>query len=472
MGRISTTLSGIERTLLNRLAEANAAATLSALRLATGNKINSSRDDPSGFVRLSGLQSRLSGVRSTMTNVTAASSMVTQAQSTIDGIQTQLSTIRTELLKDETGTLTASQRATAQANIDAALTEINTLAGGEIDGQRLLDGSFNFQISGRNSSQVTDVRAYSTGGGTVTVAGSVTQAATQASLVYTGDVNDQTTAAATFNLTGSSGTIAISVTNGQDLSAVATEVNNNSHKTGITATVDTGAHTLTFTTVDYGTNEQATIDVSSGTFIVAAGNSTSASGTDAQATINGQAYTGDGNQLTVSENNVHYSLELSPTYTGNLDPITIGGSALTFSLDSDLAHTSTLSIPGLQTVRLGGLSGQLSDLASGGTLADLDTNTSQAIRVVDEALAEVTVIEGAVDGFYNASISSTSTLLSELETDLEAAIDEVNLVNSTEETQILAYYQDLATNAVAGLAVLNQQRSTISLLLLDIAGLI
>ena len=38
MGRIGATLSGIERTLLNRLAEANTAAALNSLRLASQKK--------------------------------------------------------------------------------------------------------------------------------------------------------------------------------------------------------------------------------------------------------------------------------------------------------------------------------------------------------------------------------------------------------------------------------------------------
>ena len=73
---------------------------------------------------------------------------------------------------------------------------------------------------------------------------------------------------------------------------------------------------------------------------------------------------------------------------------------------------------------LGGPSGRLDQLASGGTLDGLDSNTSQAIRVVDEALADLTRIEGAVDGFFNSAITSTSDLLSALETDLEDAVDE------------------------------------------------
>lgn len=467
MGRISATLSGIERSLLNRLAEANAAATQSTLRLATGAKINSPSDDPVAFTRLSELQGRLSNVRSAMTNATAAGSMITQTQSAIDQIQVQLGNIRTELLTDEDGSLTQAERDEAQANIDTAIATINTLASTQIDGRRMLDGSANFNITGRNSAQVEDVRVYSTTGSTLTIDANVTTAATQGQLVYTGDASDQVTDTAEFTLSGSLGSVDVSVTAGQSLSSVASEINENSHETGVTATVDGGTHTLTFSTVDYGTDATVEVDVTTAPFVVAG----TGIGTEAEVTIDGQSYTGEGNLISVIQNGVHYTLDLDPSFTGNIDTITVQGDALTFTLSDDLRDGSTLSIPSLRAVHLGGDSGALNDLLDGGSLSGLDTNTSQAIRVVDEALAEVTVVEGAVDGFYDAAVSSASTLLSDMETDLMSAIDDVNLVDSTEEAQSLAYYQALGSNAVSGLAILSQQRDTIVTMIKAIAGL-
>ncbi len=476
MGRIGVTLSGIERSLLNRLAEANAEVTLSSMRLASGAMINSAADDPSGFVRLSGLQSQLNVVQSTMTNATAAASMVTQTQSAIDSIQTQLASIRTELLTDEDGALTTTQRAAAQATIDAAIQQINTLAGTQIDGRRVLDGSANFSTSGAISGQVRDVRVYSTGGAPLTIAAEVKTAATQASLTYTGNASDQITNTATFTLTGERGSAEITVTAGEDLTTSAATINAASHKTGVTAevkVVDAGADQLVLTSVEYGSRQLASVNVTdSGPFIVNLGQTTTDYGTDVTAQINGHSYTGDGNRVAVNQDGVRFDIEFDPIYDGWAHPIDVSGDALTYSLSTDLARPSILSIPGLQPGRLGGDSGTLDQLATDGSLSGLSTNTSQAIRVVDEALAELTVIEGAVDGFYNASISSASTLLSDLETDLETAIDDVNLVNSTEEALVQAYYSDLASNAVSGLAILRQQRAGIVNLLQLAAGLI
>ena len=70
MARIGATLSGIERTLLNRLAEANAAATLNVLRLAEGKRLLSPAHDPSQFTVVSQFETQLNNIRAAMANTT------------------------------------------------------------------------------------------------------------------------------------------------------------------------------------------------------------------------------------------------------------------------------------------------------------------------------------------------------------------------------------------------------------------
>ena len=473
MGRIGAHLSGIERTLLNRLAEANAAQAINSLRLATGQKVNYPSDDPSAFLTLSGLQSRLSTVTAAMSNVTAAGSMISQAQTTLDQVRTQLNTIRTELLKDEDRDLTSEERAEAQANIDAAVSEINSLAATEIDGRRLLDGSADFTVSGRKSSQVVDLRVHSVvSGSTPTISGSVAASAARAELVYTGS-GGQITANATFTLTGERGSASISVTSGEDLEDVVVErINDESHLTGVTASVD--GDQLTLTSVEYGANAEISVEVTSGTFTVTGGDGDgTANGTDASATINGvSAANVDGNRFTYSQNGLHFEIEFGPGFTGDFDTITVGGDALSFALSPNLTYGSALSIPGLQAALLGGPSGSLDEIASGGTVSGLDGNTAQAIRIVDEALADLTRVEGSVDGFYNAAITTSSDLLADIQDDLEDAITQTDGYDENEEILLLAKNQQLAANAAAGLSIINQQRAGIVLLIQRLAGLV
>jgi flagellin-like hook-associated protein FlgL len=144
---------------------------------------------------------------------------------------------------------------------------------------------------------------------------------------------------------------------------------------------------------------------------------------------------------------------------------------LTFALSPALDHRSTLAIPSLHAWNLGGLSGRLDQLLTGGPLSGLDGNTSQALRVVDEALAQLDQIEGAVNGFYNAAVTTSSDLLQQLETSLTDAIREVDGYDENEEVLLLAKNQELASNALAGLAVLSQQRAGVVQLIQQLAGL-
>ena len=313
-------------------------------------------------------------------------------------------------------------------------------------------------------------KVFAKGHGTApAISGSVATAATQAELVYT-DGSSQISADATFTLSGDRGSASISVTNGESFATVATRINDEAHLTGVTATVD--GTNLRLRSIDYGTRADAVVSVTSGTFTVTGGNGNGvATGTDASATIGGIGITGDGNTLTINDNGFRARVELVADFTGTLDTVTVSGDALTFALTSEPDETVTLAVAGLQAARLGGLSGRLDTLQSGGAAAGLDSNAPLAVRIVDEAIADLDIIEGQVDGFYDAVITSSSNLMNQLESETQSAIDSINLVDANEENQLLAHNQALASNAIAGLAIVGQQRQNIVSLIQQIAGL-
>ena len=256
------------------------------------------------------------------------------------------------------------------------------------------------------------------------------------------------------------------MTASQTLAQVADAVNEVSHKTGVTAAAV--GNQLTLTSVDYGSDAAISITVVSGTF-----NTTETqTAADAQATINGLAVTGDGNRFTRSETGVLYEIEFAAGFEGDFDTLSISGEALTFALSESLSHRSTVAIPGLDSIQLGGISGRLDQIASGGVYSGLDANTSRALRIVDEALGQVEVVQGAVEGFSTAAITSSSDLLSALQTELTNAVAQTDGYSQQEEETLLARNQQLASNAIAGLAILNQQRAEIVTLVQKIAGLI
>lgn len=695
MSRIGATLNGIERTLLNRLSDSRAAATINALRIATGKKINAAKDDPSGLIALSRFETEQEVVTQTLANVTAASSMVSKTQLALDQIRTQLNTIRTKALEDQDQALSPTDRSANQAAIDAAITEINRLAGTEIDGRRVLDGSADFDYSGRNAAQVVDVAVRRTDGGrqtvsqqqaelvytgvdgfvtaaanltltgaggattfavttssslaqvaaqvnahtattgvtaeadgntlairstasgadasvdltvnsgafvvtggnasgtaygrnavhgdTPSISGTVDRAAERARLTY--DAGGATIAAnATFTLSGDRGSVSIAVTTADTLAAAATRVNQKSHLTGVTATVD--GDRIQFESVNYGLDAEVELAVTAGAFAITGGNGDgTANGLNAIATINGITYRGNqaataaklvheeaggaisfnatftiagplgtstpivitagnslstvaglinaqfgttgvtasfddaqlvlqsttkgadaeialnvtagkfavdggngdgsaqgedaitgrgvvsGNRFFISDNRFRYEVEFAGGFSGEFETINVDRGALQFALAPDVQQLSTLAVPSLNAARLGGLSGTLAQLATGQAYGGLNANAAQAIRIADEAIGDLDRIEGLVDGFANSTISSSASLMTAFGEQIQTNIDAINQVDDEEEQVLLSKNEELINNAVASLAILSQQRSSILDLVRQAAGL-
>jgi flagellin len=467
LGRIGATISGVELRLLNQLQEANNAAALNALRLATGKRINSPADNPAGFINLSELETQRAAVTSALANVNEASSIVSQVQLALDEIRSQLDTIRAKAVEDQNQGLTASQRTANQTAIDAAIDQITELANTTINGRRLLDGSAHYDVSGVDAAQVSEVQVISLGHNTSkTIAGNLTTAAEQAQYAHDDPDGDaQLDDDVSFNVTGSRGTATITGSNNETYASVANKINLESHLTGVTASVS--GDDLIFTSVEYGSDETVTVTVNSGTFTAG-----SATGVDAVATINGTTYTGDGNRFEISENGFHARIHFQAGFSGAFTSFTISGDALSFALTTDPARRSTLSLPSVLPSFLGGLSGTLDQLKSGGSLAGLNNNAPQAIRVVDEALDKLSGVEALADGFADAAISSSSALLDALGDTLDNTIDDINLVDEDEEELLQSKNEALASNAVTGLSILDQQRNSILALIQQIAGLI
>ena len=119
---------------------------------------------------------------------------------------------------------------------------------------------------------------------------------------------------------------------------------------------------------------------------------------------------------------------------------------------------------------MGGASGTLNQLITGGTFAGLNTNAPTAVRIIDEALAELTLVEARVDSFADQTIASSSALLTGMITNLSTAIDSIDKVDEEEESTLLAKNQALSANVLASLQILTGQRASILSLIQSIAG--
>jgi flagellin-like hook-associated protein FlgL len=468
MSRIGSTIGSFEQFLLTQLSRSNQAVNASSFRMATGRKVNFPSDNPSAFLEVSSFENELSLLQRLQSNVDAAANIGAGLQTTLDELRTQLNTIRTALVEDEDNTLTVAEKNTNQATIDSAIAAIRTLARTSIDGKRFLDGSHDYSYTGKDPSQIKNIDVFSLAGDTV-ISGSVATAATQTIIRYNGAAGTINSGNATFTLQGQRGSTTISVTAGEALTAVRDRINLDSHLTGITASVS--GNRIDFTTVDYGDAATIALTVNSGTFTT----TSVSTGADAVVTINGSAVSNaniDGNRVTYLSQGVSVAVEFVAGFTGAFSSVTIGNDNVAqFSLSTRSSERVKLALPGLFPESLGGLSGLLSSLESGGSLAGLGTLSSQAIRVVDEALAKLSTVEGRVNAFADITVASAGRMLTDFETNVEDALDTLNTVDEDAESLIQGRYAALSDNAVAALAIMQQQQSSMVSLLRQMAGL-
>ena len=468
MSRIGASIVGFEQFLVTNIARADQAALDAVLRLATGSKINAASDEPSAFAQLSAFEHRLNIVQDAKTNVDAAASVGAQTQLNLDTIRAELVVIQDTLLLDEDQSLTAEARLANQLLIDAALGKIDVAADAEISGKRYLDGSVDYRYTGKDAGQIKDIDVFALR--ETSFSGSVGTAATQSLTRYTGTAgNVDGGDTSTFTLTGERGSASISTTGGESLTDVRDRINLETHNTGITASVSSDQ--LDFTSVDYGDDATIAVSVTSGSFAT----SSITQGADATVTINGEAIASsqvDGNKVTYAQNGTHLTIEFTAGFSGTFNSFTVSDQDVAkFSLSTEIADQTSLAFSRVSTDSLGGLSGLLSDLASGGSISGLGTNTSQALRVVDEALAQLTLTDAQADSFADRTVASASTLLTNYETNLTKSIGAIDDVDTDEENLLIAKNQALSVNSVSALAVIQSQRTSVLGLLKLISGL-
>ncbi len=283
----------------------------------------------------------------------------------------------------------------------------------------------------------------------------------------TSDIANDATISVTGNLGSASFTIDTVAHQNDTLATLAAAITAQSATTGVTASVEDNDLVLRSTT--RGDAARVTVATLSGTFkLVDGSSSATAYGSDA---TQGNAAV-NGNQVQIGSDGFRARVEFTSGFEGSFDSVSVEGGALQFQLSTSLAHLATLAIPSILPSHLGGDSGTLDQIATGGTYSGMDANTSRAIRIVDEALGKLDLADGSVDGFYNSTITTSTSLLDQLQTDLEDSIAQTDGFNQDEEEQLLLDYSQRMANTVSGLAILNEQRTMMVDMIKRIAGLL
>jgi flagellin-like hook-associated protein FlgL len=457
--RIHTTLRASELRIINQIDRLGKAIEQNNLRLSTLKRINSAADDPAGLVFVSARRAELTDVQALLGNVERAGSIVDFADSVLAEVSTHLNTIRTAALDAAGGTLTQAELQANQDQVDAAVEAINLLSRSVFGGRRLLDGSHDYLVSGVNTAEVRAVRVYdrNTATASQTLSINVTVAAEQAQLNYAGKPGGLVQADAEFTITGTAGSVAFDVAEDESLTDVRDRINDESYATGVTASVS--GDNLVLESADYGSDATIAVEVTSGAFAVTGGNGDgTAAGVDAVANVNGTSVTGDGLALRYRSSSLDADIQLDPgAGTGALDSITVTGEGLSFQFSPLATKPVSLGLPGIHSANLGGLSGALAQVASGGGTSLMDGDFATLIRIVDEAQSQVLVTQARLGAFSNYTLDSAENTLDAAAVNLSDAIELVEDADIATETALLARHQLLADNAATALIISGNQ---------------
>ncbi|MDZ4657694.1 MAG: flagellin [Bythopirellula sp.] len=273
-------------------------------------------------------------------------------------------------------------------------------------------------------------------------------------------------------LSGSNGGEVLSFEAGTSLAQLVSGINLVQDATGVSASSD--GTTLELTSTGYGS--AAIVDVkviSEGTGLTPAGTFTTAlggtsdreEGTDIVATINGVAATGDGNNLTINTATLDISTTVTAAFVGTVSFTITGGGAL-FQLGPDVVSNqqARLGIGSVNTARLGGTSGKLFQLGTGGS-ASLSGDTTNAARIIGEAIDQVTSLRGRLGAFQRTSLETNKNALNDTLTNLTDAESAIRDADFASETAALTRAQILVQSGTTVLQIANSNPQNVLALL-------
>lgn len=148
-------LNGADNILQNLENNRGTLQTLTS-RLASGLRIQSAVDDPSGITISETLKTKVLGLQQASENVQAGGNLLSTADAAAASIQQVLQRIRSLIVESNSDINSNEQLQSIQTEIDAMLQEINTIAGNaNFNGLKLFDGSHDTTI--RNTSATQNV---------------------------------------------------------------------------------------------------------------------------------------------------------------------------------------------------------------------------------------------------------------------------------------------------------------------------
>jgi flagellin len=468
MSRINTNINSFQA--IRSMQKNQGDLTTRLQRLSTGLRINTGKDDPSGLIASETLRSEMNGISTAVDNTQRASNVINTAEGALNEVSSLLNQVQSLTLQAaNTGALSDEEIKANQLQLDSILNSITRIANTtEFGGRRLLDGSLDYTTANVASAAIDTMSINSAkipDNGSTTINVEVVASAQLAAINYTGGA---LVGNVTLEVAGNDGTEQITFASGTAMSAVAAGVNQLTTATGVSA-IATGS-SLTFNSVNYGSDQFVTVRAVTGSFTASGVNDT---GVDATVMINGSKADVQGRTANLRTSNLDLSITLDEDFAtrqagSDTTQFQITGGGAKFQIGSEVSRNGQVHI-GLQSVattRLGDETvGFLSSLASGQDNSLVGGNTTQAQRVVDRAISQVAFLRGRLGALQKNVLETNVNSLGVALENVTASESAIRDADFAEETAALTRAQILSQANTSVLAQANQSpQSVLSLL--------
>ncbi len=225
---------------------------------------------------------------------------------------------------------------------------------------------------------------------------------------------------------------------------------------------------LVLKSTDYGSSQNVQLNVLNGSFATTLNDETTASyrdeGTDIQAIINGQAALGEGLKTSIKTGLLEASLHFTSAanVAANTATVTITGGGSLFQIGQEVNASGQIGIgiDAVNTARLGGVSGKLYELGSGGgkSLLDVGPNVaaSDLVSIIDEALNKVNTLRGRLGAIQKDVIDTNVSTLGVALENISSARSQIVDTDFAAETANLQKAQVLSQAGISILTIANQ----------------
>ena len=274
---------------------------------------------------------------------------------------------------------------------------------------------------------------------------------------------------AVFELSGATGSEVFNFEAGTSIAELADAINLVRDATGVEATVN--GTTLELTSTAYGSRRlrrhRVISEEARRRHVHALRSAPGArdDGTDVVATVNGINANGNGNVFSINTATLDLNATVAAGFTGSIAFDITGGGAL-FQLGPDVVSNqqARIGITSVNTAKLGGASGKLYQLGSGGS-ADLATDPTTAAAIVDEAINQVTALRGRLGAFQRTSLETNKNALNDTLVNLTEAESPIRDADFAAETAALTRAQILVQSGTTVLQIANQNPQNVLALL-------